>query len=168
MCLEWRDKNRCLLAFRYLECGRARRGALPGPSELAASWQSVAVEAECLGCGGGTCVRGEASWIRVSAAHCPRDPAKRKRPRKIRSRRFEGCHTYCKCGVQIHTSLTITWGADRRLITRVPVLQTLPTIRAHHTRLCTPELQGRLEKLCRVSKDACNYQRIKARSSGDA
>jgi hypothetical protein len=72
-CLEWRDKSRCLLAFRDLACEGARRGALPGPSELASWWKSVAVEAERLGCGGRTCVRGEGSWIRVSAALCPHD-----------------------------------------------------------------------------------------------
>ena len=52
--------------FGVLACERARREALSEPSVLATWWKSVAVEAEGLGCGGGTCVRGDVSWIRGS------------------------------------------------------------------------------------------------------
>lgn len=84
-CLEWRDRDQCLLTFEEVATHKcARKGALPEPSGRSKWWKSVAVEAEGLGDYGFTAVRGETSLDKNTG--CPPTSRTRIRPRKLCSR----------------------------------------------------------------------------------
>lgn len=120
-------------------------------------WKSVAVEAERLGCGGATCVRGRG--VLDKSVCCPLPSRLRVRPRNCildDSRAAKHRNTW---GARIRTSLTITWGINRRSAIRFVVVPTFPiTPPSYRAQIWPSELQGRLKEHVHNSKDASSCQ----------